>query len=59
MAKSGIKIKKSTQGTYTARAKANGKTVQQQAVADVSNPNVSSKIKKRAVFAQNAARWRH
>lgn len=48
-----IKINPANKGKFTARAKANGKTVQQQATADLKNPNVSPTIKKRANFARN------
>lgn len=55
-----IKIKKSTQGSYTARAKAQGHTVQQQARIDLgANSKASPAIKKKANFARNAAKWRH
>jgi hypothetical protein len=53
-AKKPIKIKKSTQGTYTARAKANGNTVQQQAAKDLApGSKASPTVKKRANFARN------
>jgi hypothetical protein len=55
--KSSIHIKKANQGTYTARAKSQGNSVQQQARKDLANPNVSPKIKKRANFARNAKKW--
>jgi hypothetical protein len=48
-----IKINPANKGKYTARAKANGNTVQQQASSDLANPNVSPTIKKRANFARN------
>jgi hypothetical protein len=54
---SGIKINPANKGKYTARAKSNGRTVQQQAAADLKNPNVSPTIKKRANFARNAKKW--
>ncbi len=53
VAKKPIKIKKANVGTFTARAKANGNTVQEQARKDLANPKVSGKIKKRANFARN------
>jgi hypothetical protein len=51
--KTPIKINPANKGKYTARAKANGNTVQQQARKDLANPNVSATIKKRANFARN------
>ena len=54
-----INIKPSHRGLFTARAKANGKSVAAQAAADISNPNVSTTIKRRAQFAANARKWRH
>ena len=51
-----IKLKKSTQGTYTARAKANGNTVQQQATKDLApGAKVTATTRKRAQFAKNFA----
>lgn len=50
-----IRINPANKGKYTARAKAKGHTVQQQARMDLANPNVSGTIKKRANFAKNAA----
>ena len=52
-----IKIKKSTKGTFTAAAKKAGKSVQQEASAVLSNPKASAKMKKKAQFAKNAAKW--
>lgn len=52
-AKKPIKINPANKGKYTARAKAQGHTVQQQARMDLANPNVSGTIKKRANFARN------
>ena len=56
---SGIHIKKSHRGLYTARAKAQGHSVQEQARLDLANPNVSGTIKKRANFAKEAGTWNH
>ena len=52
-----IKIKPANKGKYTARAKANGNTVQAQASKDLANPNASATVKKRANFARNAKKW--
>jgi hypothetical protein len=57
MAQKPIKINPANKGKYTARAKANGNTVQEQARKDLTNPNVSPTIKKRANFAKNAKKW--
>jgi hypothetical protein len=58
--KNPIHIKASTKGTYTARAKANGNTVQQQASKDLAaKSGVSATIKKRANFARNAPKFKH
>ena len=57
--KSGIHINPANEGKYTARAKAHGKSVQAMAAADLANPNVDPKTKKRANFARNAKGWRH
>ncbi len=55
-----IHIKKSTTGTYTARAKAKGHTVQQQAKIDLAPGSKASPLqKKRANFARNAKKWSH
>lgn len=54
--KSGIHIKESNRGKYTARAKAHGKTVQQQAKSDVSGAH-GEQARKRAQFAINARKW--
>jgi hypothetical protein len=55
--KSGIKIKPANKGKYTARAKSQGHSVQQQARMDLANPNASPTVKKRANFARNAKKW--
>jgi hypothetical protein len=58
-AKKPIKIKPANEGKYTARAKAGGKTVQQQAAADLKpGSGASAAVKKRANFARNAAKWK-
>ena len=54
-----IKINPANKGKYTARAKANGNTVQEQARKDLANPNASPTVKKRANFAKNAKKWSH
>lgn len=55
----GIYIKPENRGKYTARAKAHGNTVQEQARKDLADPDVSPEIKKEANFARNAAKWDH
>lgn len=52
-----IKIKKSTRGTFTAAAKKDGKSVQAEAAAVLKSPTASPKMKKKANFARNAAKW--
>lgn len=60
MAGSGININPANKGKYTARAKANGRTVQQQAAADLAPGSKASPTqKKRANFARNARRFNH
>jgi len=55
-----IHIAKSKEGTYTARAKAKGRTVQQQARIDLAPGSKASPVaKKKANFARNAAKWHH
>ncbi len=59
-AKSGIKINPANKGKFTATAKANGRSVQQQAAADLKpGSKASATEKKRANFARNAAKWKH
>jgi len=54
---SGIYIKPSHRGKFTARAKEHGNSVQEQAASDLANPNVSPKVKQEANFARNAKTW--
>ena len=58
--KSGIKIKASTKGSFTAAAKKSGQSVQSKA-ASVLKPGstASAAMKKKANFARNAAKWNH
>lgn len=59
MAKSGIHIKPSKRGTFTAAAKSRGKTVQGFASQVMKNPdNYSPAMVKKANFARNAAKWK-
>ena len=58
MAKSTIKIKKSTKGSFTKMAKKAGKSVQAEATAVLNNPKASKAAKKKAQFAKNAAGWK-
>lgn len=58
--KSGIKIKPSHKGKFTAKAKAAGKSVQQEAAAVLKpGSKASAATKKQANFARNAAKWNH
>lgn len=50
-------IKASRRGTFRAAATAAGKSVQEEATAVLNDPNASTKMKKKAVFAKNAAKW--
>ena len=53
-AKKPIKINPANKGKYTARAKANGNTVQQQAAKDLApGSKASATVKKEANFARN------
>ncbi len=59
MAKSGIKIKPSKRGTFTAAAKSRGKTVQRFASQVMRSPDsYSPAMVKKANFARNAAKWK-
>lgn len=53
-----IHIKKSHAGKFTAAAKKSGMTVQQKANAVLANPKSSPALRKQAVFAKNAAKWK-
>ena len=54
MARSLIKIKPANRGKYTARAKANGRSVQAQASADLKpGSQASGAVRKEANFARN------
>ena len=54
---SGIHIKKSNKGKFTASSKKAGQSVQEHAKSVLANPNASAKEKKRANFARNAKKW--
>ncbi len=55
-----IHIKPENRGTYTARAKAHGKSVQQQASSDLKPGSGATALqRKRANFARNQRKWRH
>ena len=58
--KSGIHIKKSNEGKFTAKAKAAGMSVSAYA-AKVTKPgsSASGATKKQATFAKNAKKWKH
>lgn len=58
MARSGIKIKKSKVGTFTAAAKP-GESTQAHASRVLNSPNASPAMKRKANFARNAAKWKH
>lgn len=57
MNKSGIQIKPSHEGLFTAKAKAAGKSVQEYAREVMANPNADPVTRKQANFALNAAKW--
>lgn len=60
MAKSGIHIKPSKKGTFTAMAKKAGKSVQAEATSILKpGSKASPAAKKKANFARNAAKWKH
>lgn len=52
-----IKIKPQNKGKFTASAKKAGKGVQAFATEVLADPNATPKLKKRANFAKNAAKW--
>ena len=52
-----IRIKPENCGKFTASAKRAGMGVQEYARKVVNNPNASTKLKRRAVFALNSAKW--
>jgi hypothetical protein len=54
-----IKIAPSKKGTFTAAAKRSGQSVQAKARSVLADPNASPAMKKKAVFAKNAAKWNH
>jgi hypothetical protein len=56
---SGIKIKKSKEGSFTRMAKKAGKSVQAEASAVLNDPDASPVAKKKANFARNAKKWNH
>lgn len=54
-----IKINPANKGKYTARAKAHGNTVEQQTQKDLkSGSSASASVRKEAVFAKNAKKWK-
>ena len=57
--KSGIHIKPSKKGTFTAMAKKAGKSVQAEATAVLASKTASPAAKKKANFARNAAKFNH
>lgn len=58
MAKSGIYIKPSKRGSFTAMARKAGKSVQGEARSVMANKNASPAARKKANFAIQAAKWR-
>ena len=57
--KSGIHINPKNKGKFTARAKAHGNSVQEQATKDLApNSKASATAKREANFAKNAAKWK-
>lgn len=60
MASSGIHIKKSKEGTFTAAAKRHDMSVQAFAARVLAHPeNYSPAMRKKANFARNARKWSH
>jgi hypothetical protein len=58
--KSGIHIKKANKGKFTAKAKADGKSVQAEAAKDLApGSKASPETKRQANFARNAPKWNH
>jgi len=55
--KSGIHIKPSHKGRFTAKAKAHGESVQGYAAKVLADPSASPATKKQANFARNARKW--
>lgn len=53
-----IKINPKNKGKFTAAAKKSGMSVQAKATAVLDDPKASGKMKKRANFAKNAAKWK-
>lgn len=58
MADSGIHIKDSKKGSFTASAKP-GESTQAHASRVLNSPNASPAMKKKANFARNAKKWHH
>lgn len=56
---SGIAIKPSKKGSFTAMAKKAGKSVQAEATAVLKSKTASPSVKKKAVFDKNAKNWNH
>ena len=55
-----INIKPANKGKFTAKAKAAGKSVQQEAAAALKpGSKARAATKKQANFARNAAKWKH
>jgi hypothetical protein len=55
-----IKIKPSHRGRFTRKAKKAGKSVQGEAHAVLApGSHASTETKRQAIFAENAAKWRH
>lgn len=52
-----IRIKPENRGKFTAKAKAEGRSVQQEASHVLSDPDATPLQKRRANFARNAAKW--
>jgi hypothetical protein len=56
---SGIHIKKSHEGLFTAKAKAAGMGIQAYASKVLASDSASPATKKQANFAKNAKKWHH
>lgn len=54
-----IHIKASRVGTFTAAAKAAGRSVPEEESAVLNDPHASEAMREKAQFAKNASHWHH
>lgn len=59
MAQKPIHIKASRVGTFTRAAHAAGRSVREEEVEVLNDPDASTKMKRKAQFAENARHWKH